>query len=144
MKVVGRRGLPELTDKTVRNFSEQCWPESVRLQQELQDESYRPLPVRRTEIPKPGSNEKRALGIPTVRDRTVQTALVHVLEPIFDHTFHERSFGFRRGRGCHDALRCVEQLLVDGYCYVVDADLKGYFDTIPKDRLLATSEAESI
>jgi RNA-directed DNA polymerase len=59
-----------------------------------------------------------------------------VLEPIFDHTFHERSFGFRRGRGCHDALRSVEQLLVDGYVYVVDADLKGYFDTIPKDRLL--------
>ena len=74
--------------------------------------------------------------VPTVRDRVVQTALVHVIEPILDHTFHERSYGFRHGRGCHDALRCVEELLSAGYVYVVDADLKGYFDTIPKDRLL--------
>ncbi|MBI3986778.1 MAG: group II intron reverse transcriptase/maturase, partial [Lentisphaerae bacterium] len=62
-------------------------------------------------------------------------ALVHVIEPILDATFHERSFGFRHGRGCHQALRCVEELLAAGYTYVVDADLKGYFDTIPKDRL---------
>ena len=75
--------------------------------------------------------------VPTVRDRVVQTATVHVIEPILDHTFHERSFGFRRGRGCHDALRVVEERLEAGYVYVVDADLKGYFDTIPKDRLLA-------
>ena len=122
--------------QTVEDFSNHAWPELARLQTELEDESYRPLAVRRVEIPKPGSNEKRALGIPAVRDRTVQTALLHVLEPIFDHTFHDRSFGFRRGRGCHDALRCVEQLLDEGYVYVVDADLKGYFDTIPKDRLL--------
>ena len=67
----------------------------------------------------------------------MQTALVNVIEPILDHTFHERSFGFRRGRGCHDALRVVEEKLAAGYVYVVDADLKGYFDTIPKDRLLA-------
>jgi len=73
---------------------------------------------------------------PTVRDRVVQTALVHVIEPILDATFHERSFGFRHGRGCHDALRCVEELLEAGYVYVVDADLKSYFDSIPKDRLL--------
>ena len=70
-----------------------------------------------------------------MRDRVVQKALVHVIEPIFDATFHERSFGFRHGRGCHDALRCVENLLNEGYVYVVDADLKGYFDSIPKDRL---------
>lgn len=136
MKVIGKDGAAGVDRQTVQAFSEQRWPELERLQQELKDETYRPLPVRRVEIPKPGSNEKRALGIPTVRDRVVQTALVHVLEPIFDHTFHPRSFGFRHGRGCHHALRCVEQLLVDGYVYVVDADLKGYFDTIPKDRLL--------
>ena len=98
--------------QTVEDFSNHAWPELARLQTELEDESYRPLAVRRVEIPKPGSNEKRALGIPAVRDRTVQTALLHVLEPIFDHTFHDRSFGFRRGRGCHDALRCVGQLLM--------------------------------
>lgn len=76
------------------------------------------------------------MGIPTVRDRVVQTAVVHVIEPILDATFHDRSFGFRRGRGSHQALHCVEQLLDTGHVYVVDADLKGYFDTIPKDRLL--------
>jgi RNA-directed DNA polymerase len=74
--------------------------------------------------------------VPTVRDRVVQTALVHVIEPIFDHTFHARSYGFRRGRSCHQALACVEELLTAGYVYVVDADLKSYFDTIPKDRLM--------
>ena len=73
---------------------------------------------------------------PTVRDRVVQTALVHVIEPIFDHAFHEQSYGFRRGRSCHQALARVEELLTAGYVYVVDADLKSYFDTIPKDRLV--------
>ncbi len=77
-----------------------------------------------------------ASTVPTVRDRVVQRALVNVIEPILDHQFHERSFGFRHGRGAHDALRIVEEKLQEGYVYVVDADLKGYFDTIPKDRLL--------
>ena len=74
--------------------------------------------------------------VPTVRDRVVQTALVHVIEPILDNEFHERSYGFRHGRSCHDALRRVEKLLEAGRVYVLDADLKSYFDTIPKDRLL--------
>lgn len=136
MKVVEKKGAAGVDRQTVEVFAEQHREQIDRLQSELKDESYRPFPVRRVEIPKPGSNEKRALGIPAVRDRAVQTALVHVLEPIFDHTFHERSFGFRHGRGCHDALRCVEELLKEGHVYVVDADLKSYFDTIPKDRLL--------
>ena len=79
--------------------------------------------------------------VPTVRDRVVQRAIVNVIEPILDHQFHERSFGFRHGRGAHDALRIVEQKLQEGYVYVVDADLKGYFDTIPKDRLLMLIKA---
>jgi RNA-directed DNA polymerase len=136
MKVVDKQGAAGVDKQTVQVFFERNKEEIDRLQLALKDESYRPLPVRRVEIPKPGSNEKRALGIPTVRDRVVQTALVHVLEPIFDATFHDRSFGFRHGIGCHDALRCVERLLSEGYVYVVDADLKSYFDTIPKDRLL--------
>jgi RNA-directed DNA polymerase len=136
LKVVEKAGAAGVDRQTVKDFADRHRKEIDRLQSELKDESYRPLPVRRAEIPKPGSNEKRALGIPTVRDRVVQTALVHVIEPIFDQTFHDRSFGFRHGRGCHDALRCVEGLLNDGYVYVVDADLKSYFDTIPKDRLL--------
>jgi RNA-directed DNA polymerase len=79
----------------------------------------------------------RPLGIPTVRDRVVQTALRLVLEPIFEREFAEQSYGFRPGRGCKDALRRVDELLGAGHTYVVDADLKSYFDTIPHDRLLA-------
>ncbi len=135
-KVLGKKGSAGVDRQTVENFAEHEGDEIRRLHEKLRGGSYCPAPVRRTWIPKPGSSEKRPLGIPTVRDRVVQTALVHVIEPILDATFHERSFGFRHGRGCHDALRRVEELLEAGYVYVVDADLKGYFDTIPKDRLL--------
>ena len=136
-KVLGKKGAAGVDGQTVEDFDEQSREELQRLHQLLREDRYQPSLVRRTWIPKPGSTEKRPLGIPTVRDRVVQTALVHVLEPILDATFHERSYGFRHGRGCHDALRRVEELLEAGYVYVVDADLKGYFDTIPKDRLLA-------
>lgn len=135
-KVLGNKGAAGVDRQTVGDFAEQQREEIQRLHQELRDGTYRPAPVLRSWIPKPGSSEKRPLGIPTVRDRVVQTAMVHVIEPILDATFHERSFGFRHGRGCHHALRCVEELLEAGYVYVVDADLKSYFDTIPKDRLL--------
>jgi len=135
-KVLGKRGAAGVDRQTVESFAEHEREELQRLETQLHEDKYVPAPVRRTWIPKPGSSEKRPLGIPTVRDRVVQTALVHVIEPILDHTFHERSFGFRHGRSCHDALRCVEGLLTAGYVYVVDADLQAYFDTIPKDRLL--------
>lgn len=135
-KVTGKKGAPGVDRQTTQQFETHERKELERLASELQSERYQPQAVLRTWIPKPGSAEKRPLGIPTVRDRVVQTALVHVIEPILDHTFHERSFGFRHGRGAHDALRQVEELLEAGYVYVVDADLKGYFDTIPKDRLL--------
>jgi len=135
-KVLGKKGAAGVDRQTVDDFSEHQREELRRLHQYLKDGTYRPDLVRRAWIPKPGSKEKRPLGIPTVRDRVVQTAVVHVIEPILDATFHERSYGFRHGRGCHDALRRVEELLQAGYVHVVDADLKGYFDTIPKDRLL--------
>ncbi|MBX3416102.1 MAG: group II intron reverse transcriptase/maturase [Pirellulaceae bacterium] len=136
-KVITNQGAAGVDRQTVEQLDDELLAEITKLQQELKAGTYRPQPVRRVEIPKPGTKETRPLGIPTVRDRVVQTALLDVLEPIFDHTFHPRSFGFRRGRGCHGALRCVEQLLEEGNVFVVDADLKGYFDTIPKDRLLA-------
>lgn len=136
-KVLGKKGAAGVDRQTVDDFSEHEREELRQLSEQLRAGTYTPLPVRRTWIPKPGSSEKRPLGIPSVRDRVVQTALVHVIEPILDATFHDRSYGFRHGRGCHQALRCVEELLNAGYVYVVDADLKGYFDTIPKDRLLA-------
>jgi len=135
-KVLGKKGAAGVDGQTVEDFDEQSREELQRLHQLLREDRYQPNLVRRTWIPKPGSTEKRPLGIPTVRDRVVQTALVHVLEPILDATFHERSYGFRHGRGCHDALRRVEELLDAGYVYVVDADLKSYFDTIPHDRLM--------
>jgi RNA-directed DNA polymerase len=134
-KVVGKGGAGGVDHQSTENFSQDMLAELARLQEQLRDDLYRPMAVRRTWIPKPGSNERRPLGIPTVRDRVVQTALLHVIEPIFDHTFHEHSYGFRRGRGCQHALTRVEELLTAGYVYVVDADLKSYFDTIPKDRL---------
>jgi RNA-directed DNA polymerase len=107
-----------------------------RLQDKLNNGTYTPAPVKRVWIPKLGSKELRPLGIPTVEDRVAQTALRNVIEPIFEHIFAEHSYGFRPGRGAKDALRRVEQLLKAGYVWVVDADLKGYFDNIPQDKLM--------
>ena len=134
-KVVEKHGAGGVDYQTVEKFSERFQEEVDKLQQELRGESYRPLPARRVGIQKTGSKEIRPLGIPAVRDRVVQTALVNVIAPIFEHTFHDRSFGFRRGRGTRNALQCVEQLLDAGNVFVVDVDLKSYFDTIPKDQL---------
>jgi len=123
--------------QTVAHFARHAEQELQRLHEQLREGTYRPQPVRRAWIPKPGSNEKRPLGIPAVRDRIVQGALRHVLEPIFETEFAEHSYGFRPGRGAKDALRRVDTLLKAGHEWVVDADLKSYFDTIPQDRLLA-------
>jgi len=135
-KVIGKKGAAGVDRQSTEDFLRSEVAEIRRLHEELKSGTYRPKAVRRVQIPKPGSNQMRPLGIPTVRDRVVQTAVVNVIEPIFDNEFHERSFGFRRGRGCHAALRVVEGLLDSGHVFVVDADLQGYFDTIPKDGLL--------
>jgi RNA-directed DNA polymerase len=134
--VLGNEGAAGIDHQTVEQFQDRLLDELKRLEEEIRSGKYQPHPVKRAWITKLGSTEMRPLGIPTVRDRVVQTALLHVLEPIFDSTFAEHSYGFRKGRGCHHALERVEKLLKEGYVYVVDADLKSYFDTIPKDRLL--------
>lgn len=127
-RVARNGGAAGVDHVTVGAFERQL-PDSLwELSDLLRSGRYRPQAVRRVRIPKPGSTETRPLGIPTVRDRVVQTALVNVLAPIFERDFAEHSYGFRPGRGCKDALRRVEALLQAGYVHVVDADLKGYLD----------------
>jgi RNA-directed DNA polymerase len=135
-KVAENQGAAGVDHVTIPMFQARRDDELRRLSEQLRDGSYRPQAIRRHYIPKPGSPEKRPLGIPTIRDRVVQTALRLVLEPIFENEFAEHSYGFRPGRGCKDALRRVDELLKAGYIHVVDADLKSYFDTIPHDRLM--------
>jgi RNA-directed DNA polymerase len=135
--VLSNEGAAGVDHQTVDQFADHQFAEVRRLREQLREGKYQPHAVKRVWIPKPGSTEKRPLGIPSVRDRVVQTALLHVLEPLFDITFAEHSYGFRHGRGCHHALERIEALLNEGYVHIVDADLKSYFDTIPKDRLMS-------
>lgn len=130
------KGAPGVDGQTVTQFEREQKEEVLRLSQELRNGSYQARPARRVWIPKPGTNEKRPLGIPVVRDRTVQVALRNVLEPIFERDFAAYSYGFRPGWGCWEAVARVEAILGEGYTYCVDADLKGYFDTIPHERLM--------
>ena len=130
------KGSAGVDHQTVAMFGRRLDENLDQLGRALADGSYQPQAVRRVEIPKPGSREKRPLGIPTVRDRVAQTAIRNVLEPIFERDFAEHSYGFRPGRGCKDALRRVRNLLHDGYGYVVDADLKRFFDTIPHEKIM--------
>jgi RNA-directed DNA polymerase len=134
-KVRANRGAAGVDGQSVERFEGQAELYLRELADGLRDGSYRPQPVRRVEIPK-GDGRTRPLGIPAVKDRIVQTALKLVIEPIFEVKFSPTSYGFRPGRGCKDALREVDQLIEQGYTFVVDADLESYFDTIPKEQLM--------
>jgi Retron-type reverse transcriptase len=134
-QVKANQGAAGVDRQTIEMFEANLETNLSKVSQQLADNSYRPQAVRRHWIAKPGSSEKRPLGIPTVRDRVVETALRSVLEPIFERDFAAHSYGFRPRRGCKDALRRVDRLLKAGYSWVVDADLRSYFDTIPKQKL---------
>src|SRR5881396_450663 len=136
-QVKANQGAAGVDHQTIEMFAADLETNLSKVSQQLADGSYRPQAVRRQWIAKPGSSEKLPLGIPTVRSRVVETALRNVLEPIFERDFAEHSYGFRPRRGCKDALRRVNYLLKQGYHWVVDADLKSYFDTIPFGPLLA-------
>src|SRR5206468_4871858 len=135
-QVAQNAGAPGVDHVTVSDFQRRL-PDSIwELSDALKADNFIPQAIRRVHIPKPGTNETRPLGIPTVRDRVVQAAIVNVIEPIFERDFAEHSYGFRPRRGCKDALRRVDRLLDQGNTWVVDADLQSYFDTIPKQKLL--------
>jgi RNA-directed DNA polymerase len=138
-RVARNKGAAGVDGQSVERFAYQSERYLLELHTELKAGTYCPSPVKRVEIPK-ADGKTRPLGIPAVRDRIAQAALKMVIEPIFEVQFRPGSFGFRPGRGCKDALREVDRLLKEGYTFVVDADLKGYFDTIPHDRLMALVE----
>ena len=135
-RVKANQGAAGVDHVTVAEFEHHLAANREKLARGLREGSYRPQAIRRHWIRKWGSQEKRPLGIPTVRDRVVQTALRAVLEPIFERDFAAHSYGFRPNRGCKDALRRVDTLLQAGYNWGVDADLKSYFDTIPHAALI--------
>ena len=143
-RVKANQGAAGVDHVTVEEFERDLEANLEKLARALADGSYRPQAVRRHWINKLGSKEQRPLGIPTVRDRVAQAALRAVLEPIFERDFAAQSYGFRPKRGCKEALRRVDTLLKQGYSWVVDADLKSYFDTIPRAGTAGAGESESL
>jgi RNA-directed DNA polymerase len=136
-KVRANAGACGVDGITIDRFAKDSQSRLLAVNEQLKRGTYQPKPVKRVWIDKPGSAEKRPLGIPTVTDRVVQAAVRMVIEPIFENRFAKHSYGFRPGCGCKDALRRVEELLRAGNTHVVDVDIKGYFDAIPHDRLKA-------
>jgi len=134
-KVAANNGAAGVDKISIKRFRSNAQGYLTELERALRDGTFEPSAVKRVHIPKDGK-KMRPLGIPTVKDRIVQTALKMVLEPIFEKEFLSTSYGFRPGRGCKDALREVDRLLKQDYTWVVDADVKSYFDSIPHDLLM--------
>ena len=138
-KVRANKGAAGVDGQSIGRFAAKADLYLSELSAALREGTYQPQAVKRVDIPK-GDGRTRPLGIPTVKDRIVQQAVRLVIEPIFESGFCDGSYGFRPGRGCHDALREVDGLLKEGFTHVVDADLQSYFDTIPHDKLMAQVE----
>ncbi|WP_329602847.1 group II intron reverse transcriptase/maturase [Terrilactibacillus tamarindi] len=138
-KVKSNKGAPGVDGITVYQLKTHMEKLFQPLKQKLLDGTYQPQPVKRVAIPKPDGS-KRYLGIPCVLDRVVQQAILQVIEPIIDQHFSENSFGFRKGKNAHQAIKLAEQYYQEGYRVVVDCDLKSYFDTIHHQRVRAYLE----
>lgn len=130
-RVKANKGAAGVDHVSIEDFEKHLDEQVARISRQLREGTYQPQPVARRFIPKPGSREKRPLGVPTVRDRTVEGAARQVIEPIFEKEFLDCSYGFRPGRGCKDALREVVRLLHEGHLYVLEVDFRKYFDSIP-------------
>jgi RNA-directed DNA polymerase len=130
----GAPGVDGMAVEELVSYLKEHWP---RIRKELLEGAYEPQPVRLVEIPKPNGEGIRPLGIPTVLDRLIQQAILQVLAPIFDPHFSDSSYGFRPGRGCHDALKVAQGYVEAGYRYVVDVDLDKFFDRVNHDVLMA-------
>jgi RNA-directed DNA polymerase len=140
-KVQANDGAPGIDRVSVKGFAKDAPTRLERLASDLRAKTYRPQPVRRVFIPKSGGGQ-RPLGIPTIRDRIVQQALLQVMEPIFEAKFSPLSHGFRPERGCPTALSVVDRAVRHGYKWVVDADIHTFFDTVDHDLVISAVNEE--
>jgi len=136
-RVVGNKGAPGVDGMTVDGLASMLRRRWQAIREELLGDAYCPAPVRKVETPKPGGKGVRMLGIPTVLDRLIQQALLQVLQPRFDPTFSDSSFGFRPGRSAHQALERARAHIAAGYRWVVDLDLEKFFDRVNHDVLMS-------
>ena len=135
------RGAAGIDRESITAFEINLEDNLLALMRRLKDRSYRPLPLRRVWIPK-GQGQTRPLGIPAVRDRVAQEVVRLLLSPLFERLFHEDSYGFRPGRGCHMAVQKVLELHQHGHTHVLDADIQGFFDNLPHHVIMAAVAAE--
>ena len=135
-EVKRNRGTSGTDGQTIDNFNDEAYEEIKRLKAELETWQYKPQPVRRVEIPKPNGGV-RLLGVPSIRDRIVQTAIKQLLEPILDPLFSANSYGFRPGKNQRQAVEAAQKIVQSGKGYVVDIDLSKFFDRINQDRLIS-------
>ncbi len=140
-RVAANDGAAGMDGISVAQFEANVEERLTQLSSDLRAKTYRPQPVRRAYIPKAGGG-RRPLGIPTVRDRIVQQAVLQILEPIFEVKFSKRSHGFRKGRGCATALDVVDRAVKHGYQWVVDADIQTFFDTVDHEKMLTALNEE--
>ena len=135
----GSAGIDGTSIKTIEGLSDGITGFLKEIQNELKTKTYYPKPVKRVYIPK-SDGKLRPLGIPTIKDRVVQAALLQILEPIFEQDFLPCSYGFRPGKSAHQAVGAIKQAINKGQLQIYDVDLKSYFDTIPHDKLLKALE----